>query len=219
MLRFRVPDTEGVFFSMEEEGERFLLEYREGILKAVIRFSARPEPVTLAGICRPGNEAVLNFTGFRLELLTEGALADEDWTIGRVDIAGICGRGKGLELRPELGRCLIREEREESFTGIQGWKPEGKNVHLGDCMPFITTEPFTCFIYLIGEDTKANGGLARISGRMLLPRISFTGHSIRWRSALMMRQKGQSVPDRLSFMKGFIMHSMRCGCATALRPS
>ena len=58
MLRFRVPDTEGIFFSMEEEGERFLLEYREGILKAVIRFSARPEPVTLAGICRPGNEAV-----------------------------------------------------------------------------------------------------------------------------------------------------------------
>ena len=53
---------------------------------------------------------MLNFTGFRLELLTEGVLADEDWTIGRVDIARICGRGKGLELRPELGRCLIRED-------------------------------------------------------------------------------------------------------------
>ena len=39
ILRFRVPDTEGIFFSMEEEGERFLLEYREGILKAVIPVS------------------------------------------------------------------------------------------------------------------------------------------------------------------------------------
>ena len=159
MLRFRVPDTEGIFFSMEEEGERFLLEYREGILKAVIRFSARPEPVTLAGTCRPGNEAVLNFTGFRLELLTEGALADEDWTIGRVDIAGICGRGKGLELRPELGRCLIREEREESFTGIQGWKPEGKNVHLGDCMPFYHDGTFHLFYLFDRRGHKSKWGL------------------------------------------------------------
>lgn len=159
MLRFRVPDTEGVFFSMEEEGERFLLEYREGILKAVIRFSARPEPVTLAGTCRPGNEAVLNFTGFRLELLTEGVLADEDWTIGRVDIARICGRGKGLELRPELGRCLIREEREESFTGIQGWKPEGKNVHLGDCMPFYHDGTFHLFYLFDRRGHKSKWGL------------------------------------------------------------
>lgn len=163
MLRFRVPDTEGVFFSMEEEGERFLLEYREGILKAVIRFSARPEPVTLAGTCRPGNEAVLNFTGFRLELLTEGVLADEDWTIGRVDIARICGRGKGLELRPELGRCLIREEREESFTGIQGWKPEGKNVHLGDCMPFYHDGTFHLFYLFDRRGHKSKWGAWRAS--------------------------------------------------------
>ena len=144
MLRFRVPDTEGIFFSMEEEGERFLLEYREGILKAVIRFSARPEPVTLAGICRPGNEAVLNFTGFRLELLTEGVLADEDWTIGRVDIAWICGRGKGLELRPELGRCLIREKGRIVYRDT-GMETRGKNVHLGDCMPFYHDGTFHLF--------------------------------------------------------------------------
>lgn len=157
ILRFRVPEADGIFYSSEEEG--FVLEYRKGKLLASLHFPARTEPIRLEAACGTGEEAALNFTGFRLELLIDGECMDEDWTIGRVDMEAACAGEPGITGGLRTGRCLERAEEERCFTGIQGWKPEGANVHLGDCMPYAHDGTFHLFYLFDRRGHKSKWGL------------------------------------------------------------
>ena len=101
-LGFRIPEEEGIIFLGEDDGRGFELEFRKGKLSVSIRFPVRTEPVKLEAACEPGYEAMLTYTGYRLELWAEGELADEDWPIGQVDIAGICKTGQGIPVSLQL---------------------------------------------------------------------------------------------------------------------
>lgn len=158
-LGFRIPEEEGIIFLGEDDGRGFELEFRKGKLSVSIRFPVRTEPVKLEAACEPGYEAMLTYTGYRLELWAEGELADEDWPIGQVDIAGICKTGQGIPVSLQLGKCPVRQEKERTFTGIQGWKPEGANVHLGDCMPFYWEGTFHLFYLYDRRGHKSKWGL------------------------------------------------------------
>lgn len=92
------------------------------------------------------HELVLRHCGYRLDLLVDGVLLDEDWPLGRYPATA-----GGPRVEPAFVRDIqvwssareipVSPECTERFLGPtrpigQGWKPRGHNVHVGDCMPF-----------------------------------------------------------------------------------
>jgi hypothetical protein len=92
------------------------------------------------------HELVLRHCGYRLDLLVDGVLLDEDWPLGRYPAATGNPRieptfVRDLAVWPMAREIPVSPDREECYLGPalppgQGWKPRGHNVHVGDCMPF-----------------------------------------------------------------------------------
>lgn len=109
-----------------------------------LTFDFRPQPLTLSCTADVGDKLLLNCNGYRLELYRNGTLEDEEWFCGRCLTPQAFCTDTAAHL--VWGSCLSHcAPRPEPISSIQGWKPRGHNVHVGDCMPYYHDGTFHLF--------------------------------------------------------------------------
>ncbi len=109
-------------------------------------------PLDAIGRDQP-HEITLRHLGYRLELLIDGVLVDEEWPAdlrlllpGAINVPGDAVTQVELwnralqddEVRELCGSLVAMPERYlgPERTIAQGWRPRGFNVNVGDCMPY-----------------------------------------------------------------------------------
>lgn len=111
----------------------FSVRYDKCTLSVALRWSVNEEPLTLTASALPGDAAELVIRPYRLELLVNGALADEEWPYGEPLFDILTVRGVlALSVPPEVPADEPSVTR--SFTGAEAMRIPGVNI--GDCMPY-----------------------------------------------------------------------------------
>lgn len=152
--------TEGTLLGWQDENGVWVtkLEISTSALNFALTLDPQRAPLKLSaplaaiGRDQP-HEITLRHFGHRLELLIDGVLVDEEWpakmslrlpgvmqvrseTVSQVDLwSGVLGDD---EIRELCGPLFATPER---YLGpelpiVQGWRPRGFNVNVGDCMPY-----------------------------------------------------------------------------------
>jgi hypothetical protein len=151
----------GSFLRLDNSGKEVLsIGLEEGRVKCRVWFDAREKPLELEGSAA-GEIALVNL-GCRLALYSGGSLQDEDWPIGRAALNGalISTNAEAAVLKPD-----VRYKKAESgavlrtFTGAQGFRPEGFNANAGDCMPFCDNGTYHLFYLFDRRQHKSKWGL------------------------------------------------------------
>lgn len=112
------------------------------------------------------HELVLRHAGHRIDLFVDGVLLDEDWPVGHYPPATgplhAAAVVRSLEVQPGAGEVTTDHARADLYLGParpigQGWKPQGHNAHVGDCMPFFHAGRFHVY-YLRDRRQHASMG-------------------------------------------------------------
>ena len=120
--------------------DKFIIDIKitDGEITASILFSGRETPLTLKGKVHERDLVIINNAHYKISLYVNGILCDEDWPIGTVQLKNaICEKlGTSVFISDEEF-CENQEKADtiRTFHNVQGWKPEGLNTHVGDCMP------------------------------------------------------------------------------------
>ncbi|MDR3147006.1 MAG: family 43 glycosylhydrolase [Treponema sp.] len=118
------------------EKMQIAIGYLRGWVGVSILFSTRETPLAVQGKVNENSRIVVSCSGHYLALYVDGRLFDEDWPIGSLNLKDAecrLARGK-IEFFDE---ALQRPVQSEGYIHVtQGWKPEGYNTSVGDCMPF-----------------------------------------------------------------------------------
>lgn len=148
----------GVLWKAEEKqtGDSrgiFSIRLTDGWAEAKIQFDFEDKPpIVLRGQAAVGDEVIVNHYGYRIALYVNGKLWDEDWPVGNADIDDA---GKA-ELLPEP--LPLPEPPPAQITCPVGWKPEGFNTWVGDCMPFCHDGVFHLFYLFDRRGHKSKWG-------------------------------------------------------------
>lgn len=143
-----VGTADGELLCLRWEGRPIVrVTRRTGNLTATVQFTAREEPIVLQGDVTHARRFRLDNTSCRIALFLDDALCDEDWPLGRAALDGVvCTRAPSDAVVTDGGsRTSSPPAVQRIFRGVQGWKPAGHNVHVGDCMPFVHDGVFHLF--------------------------------------------------------------------------
>ena len=132
--RFTVTDHD-CQYRMEQDGGTVLeIMYCGGALSASLVYDAVDEPLRLTADAKVGDDILLAFYPYRVELYRNGELCDEEWPFGSSRFAGaqtsVCNVSAVVCAMP------MPPVSQGSFVGAEGWRPGG-GVFVGDCMPFV----------------------------------------------------------------------------------
>ena len=122
-------------YRMEQDGGTVLeIMYCGGALSASLVYDAVDEPLRLTADAKVGDDIILAFYPYRVELYRNGELCDEEWPFGSSRFAGahttVCNVSADVCAMP------MPPVSQGSFVGAEGWRPGG-GVFVGDCMPFV----------------------------------------------------------------------------------
>lgn len=138
-ISWHLSGEEGELLHICHSGVPALTAVRQGeLLEAAAYFAGREAPCRLAAEVRDGDEILLRFEGPRIALFAGGRLQDEDWPLGEVPLEG------GVCLRAPADAVIAPADEDAAESPavlgtihrVQGWKPAGRNTHVGDCMPY-----------------------------------------------------------------------------------
>lgn len=128
-----------IFRLMHGETAAADCRYEQGRIAFSIRYDFKEKPLRLEGAAKEGDEICIRVLPYRIELLVNGRVEDEEWPCGHHFLAQAQCFGCAVEaFEPEM-------EEEPAVTGVfteaEGWKPE-ENVFVGDCMPYTDGERY-----------------------------------------------------------------------------
>lgn len=152
--------TEGDILVINAGGRETLRVSREkDVLTASVLFTAKETPLQLQ--CHGAAKTLsLVHLGYKIVLLADGVLCDEEWPIGSAvlqeALCTVCGCDAEITENPEV---IDYPEPETEFTGAQGWKPAGHNTSAGDCMPFAHGDMFHLFYLFDRRGHRSKWGL------------------------------------------------------------
>ena len=122
-------------YRMEQEGNPVLqITFCDGILAMELSYDAVDEPLRLTAEASVGDDVVLAFYPYRVELYRGGELCDEEWPFGNPRFAS----AQTVVSHAVMEVCDLPTPpvSSGSFVGAEGWRPGG-GVFVGDCMPFV----------------------------------------------------------------------------------
>ena len=132
--RFTVTDHD-CQYRMEQDGGAVLeIMYCGGALSASLVYDAVDEPLRLTADAKVGDDIILAFYPYRVELYRNGELCDEEWPFGSSRFAG--AQTTVCNVSAEVCAMPMPPVSQGSFVGAEGWRPGG-GVFVGDCMPFV----------------------------------------------------------------------------------
>lgn len=132
--RFTVTDHD-CQYRMEQDGGTVLeIMYCGGALSASLVYDAVDEPLRLTADAKVGDDIILAFYPYRVELYRNGELCDEEWPFGSSRFAG--AQTTVCNVSAEVCAMPMPPVSQGSFVGAEGWRPGG-GVFVGDCMPFV----------------------------------------------------------------------------------
>ena len=132
--RFTVTDHD-CQYRMEQNGGTVLeIMYCGGALSASLVYDAVDEPLRLTADAKVGDDIILAFYPYRVELYRNGELCDEEWPFGSSRFAG--AQTTVCNVSAEVCAMPMPPVSQGSFVGAEGWRPGG-GVFVGDCMPFV----------------------------------------------------------------------------------
>ena len=132
--RFTVTDHD-CQYRMEQNGGTVLeIMYCGGALSASLVYDAVDEPLRLTADARVGDDIILAFYPYRVELYRNGELCDEEWPFGSSRFAG--AQTTVCNVSADVCAMPMPPVSQGSFVGAEGWRPGG-GVFVGDCMPFV----------------------------------------------------------------------------------
>lgn len=132
--RFTVTDHD-CQYRMEQNGGTVLeIMYCGGALSASLVYDAVGEPLRLTADAKVGDDIILAFYPYRVELYRNGELCDEEWPFGSSRFAG--AQTTVCNVSAEVCAMPMPPVSQGSFVGAEGWRPGG-GVFVGDCMPFV----------------------------------------------------------------------------------
>ena len=122
-------------YRMEQDGGTVLeIMYCGGALSASLVYDAVDEPLRLTADAKVGDDIILAFYPYRVELYRNGALCDEEWPFGSSRFAG--AQTTVCNVSADVCAMPMPPVSQGSFVGAEGWRPGG-GVFVGDCMPFV----------------------------------------------------------------------------------
>ena len=131
--------SEGELFRIEKDSVPAISAvYQAGSLMIGSYFSVSETPLWLISPASPGDTVEYSFRPFRIEILVNGVIADENWQYGEPrfdfdDISKLCHE-RGFSLTEVTEKTEI-EDVVGHFTNAMGWRP-AENEFVGDCMPY-----------------------------------------------------------------------------------
>ena len=132
--RFTVTDHD-CQYRMEQDGGTVLeIMYCGGALSASLVYDAVDEPLRLTADAKVGDDIILAFYPYRVELYRNGELCDEEWPFGSSRFAG--AQTTVCNVSADVCAMPMPPVSQGSFVGAEGWRPGG-GVFVGDCMPFV----------------------------------------------------------------------------------
>ena len=132
--RFTVTDHD-CQYRMEQNGGTVLeIMYCGGALSASLVYDAVDEPLRLTADAKVGDDIILAFYPYRVELYRNGELCDEEWPFGSSRFAG--AQTTVCNVSADVCAMPMPPVSQGSFVGAEGWRPGG-GVFVGDCMPFV----------------------------------------------------------------------------------
>ena len=132
--RFTVTDHD-CQYRMEQNGGTVLeIMYCGGALSVSLVYDAVDEPLRLTADAKVGDDIILAFYPYRVELYRNGELCDEEWPFGSSRFAG--AQTTVCNVSAEVCAMPMPPVSQGSFVGAEGWRPGG-GVFVGDCMPFV----------------------------------------------------------------------------------
>ena len=132
--RFTVTDHD-CQYRMEQDGDTVLeIMYCGGALSASLVYDAVDEPLRLTADAKVGDDIILAFYPYRVELYRNGELCDEEWPFGSSRFAG--AQTTVCNVSADVCAMPMPPVSQGSFVGAEGWRPGG-GVFVGDCMPFV----------------------------------------------------------------------------------
>ncbi|MBR5222125.1 MAG: hypothetical protein IKV66_14160 [Clostridia bacterium] len=132
--RFTVTDHD-CQYRMEQDGGTVLeISYCGGTLSVDLFYDAVDEPLRLTADAKVGDDIILAFYPYRVELYRNGELCDEEWPFGSSRFAG--AQTTVCNVSADVCAMPMPPVSQGSFVGAEGWRPGG-GVFVGDCMPFV----------------------------------------------------------------------------------
>lgn len=141
-------------FEVNKEGNLFTAENNnvtvmncsviDGMLDFWMLFDfAEDKPLHLKDCVNKRDKISINIFPHRIELYTNGFLADEEWPYGNHFISDATMIEGECHLSVSEPKIVENFESDVigSFQNAEGWKPE-ENVYVGDCMPYVYNERY-----------------------------------------------------------------------------
>lgn len=122
-------------YRMEQNGDTvFEILYCEGILSVDLYYDAVREPLRLTADAKVGDDIMMAFYPYRVELYCQGDLCDEEWPFGNPRFVN----AEPVICNAAIEACHLPTPpvSQGSFIGAEGWRPGG-GIFVGDCMPFV----------------------------------------------------------------------------------
>ncbi len=103
-----------------------------------VYYDFNQRPLKLKGTVKPGDTVEINMIPYRIELIINGIVVDEEWPAGNA----IYKAGLDFDSSLEISASEYEYEKPyepsiiDTFCGAEGWRPGG-GVFVGDCMPYV----------------------------------------------------------------------------------
>ena len=135
-----IIDREGELFRLkaEENLPGAVCCYQKGVVSFQIWYHFKEQPLVLQGAAQPNDTVCIHVFPYRIELLVQGKVVDEEWPYGSHGLAQAYVTDGGVcRIEPYAEPTQVPEPCVKgTFIQAEGWKPE-ENVFVGDCMPYI----------------------------------------------------------------------------------
>lgn len=138
-IMFTVSGSDENIESSKNGKTTFRTEIKDGNLKVYIYYDVNEKALCLCADVKKDDLVEILLLPYRIELLTNGKIADEEWCVGNC----LFEYGDEIKSNSKIDISEIFYEEQElpnvigRFENAEGWKPE-ENVFVGDCMPYVT---------------------------------------------------------------------------------